>query len=92
MKRPRFVPPETIRLQGLASDPERSAWVSANAGSGKTHVLSQRVVRLLLDGKRGFVSRLIPERERDYGGEYDHLARVAEWSSADAGGEEGEDA
>ena len=27
-----------------------SAWVSANAGSGKTHVLAQRVVRLLLAG------------------------------------------
>jgi ATP-dependent helicase/nuclease subunit A len=50
MRPPRFVPPETIRLQGLASDPARSAWVSANAGSGKTHVLSQRVVRLLLEG------------------------------------------
>src|SRR5690606_14857394 len=31
-------------------DPARSAWVSANAGSGKTHVLAQRVVRLLLEG------------------------------------------
>ena len=52
----------------------------------------EKLLQLLLDGKRGFVSRLIPERERDYGGEYDHLARVAEWSSTDAGSEEGEDA
>ena len=28
--------------------PARSAWVSANAGAGKTHVLAQRVIRLLL--------------------------------------------
>ena len=27
-----------------------SAWVAANAGSGKTHVLAQRVIRLLLAG------------------------------------------
>lgn len=44
------VPAETLRLQALASDPRNSAWVSANAGSGKTHVLSQRVIRLLLGG------------------------------------------
>ena len=35
---------------GLAADPRRSVFVSANAGSGKTHVLTERVVRLLLDG------------------------------------------
>jgi ATP-dependent helicase/nuclease subunit B len=28
-------------------------------------------------------SRLIAQKQRDYGGEYDHLARVAEWSTAD---------
>jgi ATP-dependent helicase/nuclease subunit A len=32
-----------------ASDPRRSAWVSANAGAGKTHTLANRVTRLLLD-------------------------------------------
>ena len=43
--------PETTRArQALASDPRVSAWVSANAGSGKTHVLAQRVIRLLLTG------------------------------------------
>jgi ATP-dependent helicase/nuclease subunit A len=36
--------------QARASDPNSSAWVTANAGSGKTHVLVQRVVRLLLSG------------------------------------------
>ena len=48
--KPRIVP-EAIRLQQqAASDPAASVWVSANAGSGKTHVLAQRVLRLLLGG------------------------------------------
>ena len=43
--------PAPVRLaQQRASNPASSAWVSANAGSGKTHVLAQRVLRLLLDG------------------------------------------
>jgi ATP-dependent helicase/nuclease subunit A len=44
------VPEETRRLQAAAADPASSVWVSANAGSGKTHVLAQRVIRLLLEG------------------------------------------
>jgi ATP-dependent helicase/nuclease subunit A len=42
----------TIGRQQTASDPFASAWVSAHAGSGKTHVLAQRVLRLLLAGAR----------------------------------------
>ena len=41
---------ETLRNQAVASDPNISAWVSANAGTGKTHVLTNRVLRLLLAG------------------------------------------
>ncbi|MFC7689762.1 UvrD-helicase domain-containing protein [Paeniroseomonas aquatica] len=38
--------------QTIASDPALSAWVSASAGSGKTKVLTDRVLRLLLqDGQ-----------------------------------------
>ncbi len=33
-----------------ASSPEHSVWVSANAGSGKTQVLVDRVIKLLLSG------------------------------------------
>ena len=38
--------------QARASDPAASAWVSANAGTGKTAVLVKRVLRLLLAGSR----------------------------------------
>ena len=44
------IPADTIDRQRRASHPDTSAWVSANAGSGKTHVLAQRVLRLLLSG------------------------------------------
>ncbi len=36
--------------QRLAADPAASTWLSANAGSGKTRVLTDRVARLLLNG------------------------------------------
>ena len=50
MSPPRSIPAETASRQLAASDPGVSAWVSANAGSGKTTVLTRRVIRLLLDG------------------------------------------
>ncbi len=50
MTAPRVIPDDLLHLQIAASDPDVSAWVAANAGSGKTHVLAQRVIRLLLEG------------------------------------------
>jgi len=40
----------TLAAQARAADPRASAWVRANAGTGKTHVLVRRVLRLLLEG------------------------------------------
>jgi ATP-dependent helicase/nuclease subunit A len=48
VKASRPIPPAVRATQARASDPASSAFVSANAGSGKTHVLVQRVIRLLL--------------------------------------------
>ncbi len=52
MKHRHAIPESTLAAQRRASDPQASAWVSAHAGSGKTHVLTQRVIRLLLEGSQ----------------------------------------
>src|SRR6185312_10929997 len=49
MSGPRIIPDAATAKQKLASDPNASVFVSANAGSGKTYVLVNRVIRLLLN-------------------------------------------
>ncbi len=43
-------PQKRLPEQARAADPQKSVWVNANAGSGKTSVLADRVIRLLLGG------------------------------------------
>src|ERR1700752_2835819 len=50
MIKPDIIPLQIRDLQRAVAAPDVSAWVAANAGSGKTHVLAQRVINLLLDG------------------------------------------
>jgi ATP-dependent helicase/nuclease subunit A len=44
------IPQNIAERQTRASHPQFSAWVSANAGAGKTHVLVNRFLRLMLTG------------------------------------------
>lgn len=50
-----------------------------------------KLTEALKTGRAGFKSRVAPFRDRDYGGDYDHLARVAEWSAADGEEEAGDE-
>src|ERR1700704_6602963 len=75
---------ETQRSQAAAADPSASAWVSANAGTGKTHVLTMRVLRLLLGGTPPerilaltYTKAAAAEMSKRV------FARLAEWVAAD---------
>jgi ATP-dependent helicase/nuclease subunit A len=75
---------ETQRSQSAAADPSASAWVSANAGTGKTHVLTLRVLRLLLGGTPPerilaltYTKAAAAEMSKRV------FARLAEWVTAD---------
>ncbi|MDO6964692.1 ATP-dependent helicase/nuclease subunit B [Rhizobium alvei] len=57
---------------------------SANDLADQALLQMIRLTTSLREGKNGFKSRVAPFKDRDYGGEYDHLARVSEWSSADS--------
>jgi ATP-dependent helicase/nuclease subunit A len=77
----------TRLAQAGASDPLVSAWVTANAGSGKTHVLVQRVVRLLLNGvlpSRIFCLTFTKAAAANMAGRV--FAMLADWTSLDDDG------
>ena len=53
--------------QRRASDPECSVWVGASAGTGKTKVLTDRVLRLMLGGDPA-VANPVPDLHQGGGG------------------------
>ncbi|MCP8883057.1 double-strand break repair helicase AddA [Devosia sp. XJ19-1] len=79
-----LIPSDTSTNQALASDPDLSIWVEANAGSGKTFVLTHRVLRLLLAGVKPqsilcltYTKAAAAEMRKRVGG------RLAQWAVAD---------
>ena len=71
------------RKQRAAADPAVSAWVRANAGTGKTHVLVQRILRLLVSGADPR-SILCLTFTKNAAAEMDTrvLAKLGEWATA----------
>lgn len=73
--------------QRAAADPSLSAWVTANAGSGKTKVLVDRVARLLLTGAapdRILASTFTKAAAAEMQGRL--FARLGAWAVADDAG------
>lgn len=80
------------RIDDDPAKPGKGEPVTAEALAEKAVEEFSRLVSLLRTGKRGFLSRAIPESARAVGGDYDHLARVAEWQTAvDSEGADGDD-
>jgi ATP-dependent helicase/nuclease subunit A len=76
-----------LPAQARAADPAAHAWVSASAGTGKTQVLSARVLRLLLSGVPAanilcitFTKLAAAEMQERV------LSRLAYWARADEAG------
>tara|TARA_R110002012_G_scaffold320380_1_gene543671 strand:+ start:95138 stop:98344 length:3207 start_codon:yes stop_codon:yes gene_type:complete len=84
--------PFAERIDTDPDKPGRDEFLAPQDLADKAVQEFSRLVALLRSGKRGFLSRAIPRSARDFGGEYDHLARVAEWQTAvDAEGGDGDD-
>ena len=41
-----------VRKDLIATSPNKNIWVSANAGTGKTYILTRRILRLLINGNK----------------------------------------
>ncbi|MEM5470868.1 double-strand break repair protein AddB [Hoeflea sp. AS60] len=84
--------PFAERIDTDPDRPGRDEFVSPQDLASRAVDEFVRLVSLLRSGKRGYLSRAIPRSARDFGGEYDHLARVAEWQTAvDADGGDGDE-
>ena len=78
---------DTVNNEGGRGNDRRSAMELAEEALGQL----VRLTTALRKKEAGFKSRVAPLRDGDHGGEYDHLARVAEWSVAEAEGGDGDE-
>ena len=88
MSQGRTKPLEPLKpAQAAAADPEVHAWVAASAGTGKTQVLSARVLRLLLAGARPDAILCLTFTKLAAAEMQDRvMARLARWAGCDDAG------
>ncbi|TNM60610.1 double-strand break repair protein AddB [Aliirhizobium smilacinae] len=77
---------ERVNNEGSSATAKRQPKSAIDLAQESIDQLTKFVLKLR-SGDAGFASRLVPYSQGDFGGEYDHLARVAEWSTADDDGE-----
>lgn len=77
------------RIEGRIKDGDRDKSAADLAQEAVTRLAD--LVTELAVGRLGFASQVIPDPLAVFGREYDHLARVREWSSADSGQADGGD-
>ena len=77
---------EKVNNEGTTATAKRQPKSALDLAQESIDQLTRFVVTLR-NGEAGFASRLVPFAQGDFGGEYDHLARVAEWSTAEDDGE-----
>ncbi|AYD03133.1 double-strand break repair protein AddB [Neorhizobium sp. NCHU2750] len=77
---------DRVNNEGSSATAKRQPKSAIDLAQDSIEQLTKFVIKLR-KGEAGFASRLIPFAQGDFGGEYDHLARVAEWSTADDDGE-----
>jgi ATP-dependent helicase/nuclease subunit B len=73
---------EKVNNEGSTATAKRQPKSALELAQDSMDQLTKFVI-MLRNGDAGFASRLVPFSQGDFGGEYDHLARVAEWSTAD---------
>ncbi|GGG15984.1 double-strand break repair protein AddB [Rhizobium wenxiniae] len=77
---------ERVNNEGSSATAKKQPKSAIDLAQDSIDQLTKFVLKLR-SGDAGFASRLVPFAQGDFGGEYDHLARVAEWSTADDDGE-----
>lgn len=92
LKYVRLKPADQLIVDQVEAKPTRKEpepYSAEQLGQKAADELSQ-LLQELYHNKIGFKSRTIPKMDRDYTGDYNHLARVSEWSVVDVTGDEGE--
>ncbi len=81
-----------LRPKGLVEQESileiRGSLKTADALSEEAWARLEKLMAHYADPRTGYLSRALPFKEGDVDGDYDHLARVLEWSAGGDGGEE----